>query len=184
MRPGKIVYRRISPTGKTLLIRYLDQGDTQLLLDYINTLSKEKTFIRYQGEQLTFEEEQQFVDKHLKGIREGKTVQLLAISNKQLVGLSGIYVSDKAEKHIGGFGISLTKEFRGKGIGTILMKKVLEEAKQHLKDLKIITLSVFGNNAIAKNLYKKMGFVEYGNLPKGILYRGKPVDHIYMYKKI
>lgn len=37
MKPGQIVYEDISPTGKPLLIRYLDKGDTQILLDYINT---------------------------------------------------------------------------------------------------------------------------------------------------
>lgn len=92
-------------------------------------------------------------------------------------------MKDKAEKHVGTFGITMAKDFRNKGIGTTLMELVLEEAKK-LKDLKIITLGVFGNNPIAKNLYKKLGFVEYGYLPKGIVHKGKFVDHIYMYKEI
>ena len=63
------------------------------------------------------------------------------------------------------------------------MEAVLKEAKK-LKGLKIIDLGVFGNNPVARNLYKKMGFIEYGNLPKGILHKDKLVDHIYMYKEI
>lgn len=184
MKPGKIVYQDTTLRGKPLLIRYLTKGDTRILLDYINTLSKEKTYIRFQGEQLTFDEEQEFVDKNLKGIKEGKAIQLLAFSNKKLIGISGVYNLEKAERHIGVFGISLAKQFRGEGIGTVLMEKVLEETKKNLKNLKMVTLGVFENNPIAKNLYKKMGFKEYGNLPKGVIHRGKFVNHIYMYKEI
>lgn len=183
MRPGKIVYKGKSSTGKELLIRYLNKGDTQILLDYINTLSKEQTFIRFQGEQLTLEEEQKFVDKNIKGIEEKTAVQLLAFSEDKLIGVSGVYMSEKIEKHIGVFGISLSSEFRSEGIGTIVMEKVLEEAK-NLKGLKIITLTMFGFNDIAKKLYEKMGFREYGRLPKGIIYKGDFVDYVYMYKLV
>ena len=64
------------------------------------------------------------------------------------------------------------------------MTKVIEEAKKRLKGLRIIRLSVFGNNPIAQKLYKKMGFSEYGKLPKGLLHKDAFIDHIYMYKEI
>lgn len=183
MKPGKIVYEGTTTTGKPLLIRYLDKDDTQVLLDYINTLSKEQTFIRFQGELLTLEEEQKFVDKNLKNIEEGTTVQLLAFADGKLIGVSGVYMLEKVEKHNGLFGISLASGFRGEGIGTILMEKVLEEAK-HLTGIKIIILNMFGPNEVAKRLYEKMGFIEYGRLPKGIVYKGEFVDYVYMYKEI
>lgn len=183
MTVGQIVYQGITASGKSLLIRYLDKGDTQILLDYINTLSKEQTFVRFQGEQLTLEEEQKFVDKNLKGIEEETTVQLLTFSDGKLIGVSGVYMLDKVERHIGTFGISLAVEFRSEGIGKILMEKVLEEAK-NLKGIKIITLTMFGTNEIAKKLYEKMGFREYGRLPKGITYKGNFVDYVYMYKNL
>lgn len=162
----------------------MDIGDTQILLDYINTLSKEKTFIRFQGEQLTLEEEQQFVDKNIKGISEGKAVLLLAFSGSQLIGVSEVFMLEKVEKHNGLFGISLAKQFRGEGIGTILMEKVLEEAKKNLAGLKIVVLTMFGTNEIARKLYEKMGFIEYGRLPKGIIRKDQFEDYVYMYKEV
>ncbi len=39
------------------LIRYPNHNDIFQLLQYINDLSAEKTFIRFQGEQLSLEEE-------------------------------------------------------------------------------------------------------------------------------
>ncbi len=184
MKPGTIVYQGKSKSGKDLMFRYPIDKDLQMLRNYINTLSREKTFIIFQGEQVSLEEERKYLDSQLKAIIEDRAVQLLAFSEEILVGNTQINLQTKAIKHIGVFGISLAKEFRGEGIGTLLMEKLIEEAKQHLKGLKIITLECFGNNKIAKKLYEKMGFIKYGNLPKGIIYKDTPVDHIYMFKEI
>ncbi len=180
----KLVYTGKSKSGKEIVFRYPAESDLQMLCDYINTLSKEQTFIIFQGEQVSLEEEKIYLDSQLKAISENKSVQLLAFFEGKLVGNTQINLQSKATKHIGVFGISLAKEFRGEGIGTLLMEKLIEEAKQHLENLKIITLECFGNNEIARKLYEKMGFIKFGNLPKGILYRGTPVDHIYMFKEV
>jgi len=39
-------------------------------------------------------------------------------------------------------------------------------------------------NPTAKELYKTFGFVEYGSLPKGLLYKGKFEDEVYMYYEV
>ncbi len=184
MKPGTVIYNGKLKSGRDLVFRYPAENDLRLLQEYINTLSKEKTFILFQGEQVSLEEEKKYLDSQLKAITENKAVQLLAFSEGILAGNTQINLQDKAVKHIGIFGISLAKEFRGEGIGTLLMKEIIKEAVQNLKSLKIITLEFFGNNFIAQKLYKKMGFVEYGNLPKGVTHRGKFVDHIYMYKEV
>lgn len=172
MKPGQIIYR------------YPNKDDLKAVWEYINTISKEQTFILFQGEQITWEMEEKWLEGELKKIADRKAIQLFVFADNKLIGVSGISMKEKAEKHIGVFGITLAKNYRNKGIGTALMKNVLKEAKKNLIDLKIIILGVFENNPIARSLYEKMGFVEYGNLPKGIRHKGKFVDHIYMYKEI
>src|SRR3989338_1469419 len=184
MKPGTIVYTGKSKSGKEIIFRYPTENDLHMLRDYINTLSKEKTFIIFQGEQVSLEKDKKYLDSQLKAIAEEKSVQLLAFSEGRLVGNTQIGLQSKAIKHIGVFGISLAKEFRGEGVGTLLMEKIVKEAKKNLKGLKIITLECFGNNEIARKLYGKMGFRTFGNLPKGIIYRDTPVDHIYMFKEV
>lgn len=53
------------------------------------------------------------------------------------------------------FAISLYKEYRNKGYGSLLMKKIIEHLKQ--KGYKQASLSVDKNNYAVK-MYKKLGF--------------------------
>lgn len=184
MKPGEIVYQGKSKSGKEIIFRYPTKDDLKSLWEYFTKISKEKTFISYQGEEITLEGEKKWLKGELKKITECKAIQLFVFSDNQVIGVSGVSMKERAEKHVGIFGITIAKDFRKDGIGILLMETVLKEAKKNLKELKIVTLGVFGNNPIAQKLYKKMGFVDYGNLPKGAIHRGVPVDHIYMYKEI
>ena len=56
--------------------------------------------------------------------------------------------------------------------------------KKKLSGIKIVTLEVYSTNDIARNLYKKFGFIEYGKLPNGVSRSGKFEDEFMMYKNI
>ena len=64
------------------------------------------------------------------------------------------------------------------------MKLTLEEAEKNLPELRLVTLGVFEINTLAREMYMKFGFQEYGRLPEGSQYKDQYVDDIYMYKKI
>ncbi|KKQ62478.1 MAG: hypothetical protein US85_C0026G0006 [Candidatus Shapirobacteria bacterium GW2011_GWF1_38_23] len=64
------------------------------------------------------------------------------------------------------------------------MSLIISQAQKKLPSLKTITLDCFANNQVALNLYKSLGFIEYGRLPKGLNYRDTLVDEISMYKPI
>lgn len=170
--------------GNDILVRSPEVGDVKEMLKFINELSKERTFIRYQGEQETLESETKYLESRLEAIKNKKAVHLLAFSENKLIAATEIHMMDKTEKHVGIFGISVIKDFRGKGLGKLLVELVLKEAKKEIPDIKIVTLEVFSTNDIAKGLYKKLGFIEYGMLPNGITRGGKFEDAILMYKNI
>lgn len=170
--------------GKNIIIRYPQMGDMEAMWRYINILSKEKTFLRFQGEEITLEEEKQFLTSQLEKIAKKQAILLLAFHDDKLVGVAGIDMQDKVESHTGLFGISVLKEYRGEGIGSLLTKYCLDEAKKNIPELEIITLCVFSTNQAGLEMYKKEGFIEYGRLPKGIKLDDKYVDHIQMYKLI
>lgn len=54
------------------------------------------------------------------------------------------------------------KKFWGKGLGTLILEKILKVASEELL-LKSISLKVLKTNIIAFNLYKKFNFEEIGN---------------------
>ena len=184
---GKVVFEGKTEEGLEVLIRYIKDGDAGALNEYINILSKERTFISYQGEEVPLEVEKEYIQKVLKKFENNEAVHILAFVEGKLIGTSDLHMMDQgrgAIKHNGHFGISILKEYRGKGLGKLLMRLVLDEAIKNLSNLRIITLGVFATNEAAFKLYKSFGFVEYGRLPEAFSYKGEYVDEIRMYKKV
>lgn len=167
-----------------VIVRYPQNGDVEAMLKYINAISKEKTYITWQGEEISLKHEQIYLKNQLKRIKKNETVQLLLFVNSELSGISAIDLGERIKSHIGVFGITIAQKYHGKGFGKLLMKLILEEASRGLSKLKMITLEVFAENEKAIKMYKNFGFIQYGKLPKGNLYKGKLVDDIQMYKNV
>lgn len=184
MTEDKIIFQTTTKTGKIVSFRYPTIDDAQILTNYINEISKEKTYIIFQGEQQTLEEETDWLKTKLEKINQNKCVFILAFIDNKLIGSSDITLKSLVQKHVGSFGITISKEFRNEGIGKILIDLVIKESVSKIIGLKIITLEVFSNNSIGQSLYRKMGFSEYGCLPNGIKYLDDFVDEILMYKKV
>ncbi|HNY04523.1 MAG TPA: GNAT family protein [Candidatus Woesebacteria bacterium] len=180
----KIIYRGFTKTGQKLIIRYPESRDLLQVWRYFNKISAEKTFITYQGEKVSKKDEASWLDKNIKAILQKKSVYLFVFIDGKLSGVSEITLKERVSKHIGSFGITLAPETRGQGIGKLLMNLVISEAQKKLPGLKMITLDCFANNEIALKLYRSLGFIEYGRLPKGLNYHGSFVDEVSMYKII
>jgi RimJ/RimL family protein N-acetyltransferase len=166
------------------VIRYPKISDVNSAYQYINKLSKEKTYIRFQGEKISYEDEKKWLIKRIKDIKNKKTITLFLIINYKICGICNIDLHDKTESHVGALGLSIDKTMRNQGLGKILIETTIKETKKKLKKLKIITLDVMDPNKKALSLYKKSGFKQYGFLPKGTTYRNRLVDRISMYLAI
>lgn len=178
------IFQQRSKKGKVISLRPPTVDDAQICMDYINTLSKEKTFILFQGEQLSLEEEKSYLESRVQLMTLKKGVTLLAFYKEELIGIVGVEVLDKVQSHIGVLGLSIAKAFRGEGIGSLLLDVMIEKASQEIAFLEIVTLTVFSHNIVGLALYKSRGFTEYGKLPRGIKLGDSYVDEILMYKKI
>jgi len=65
--------------------------------------------------------------------------------------------------------------YRGKGVGSIVLYRLMEYVFDKMKFYKMYT-SVLDNNQGALNLYKKFGFREEGKLRKHVLREGEYID--------
>lgn len=128
----------------------------------------------------TVEQQKDWIDKILQNNRE--TI-LVAETQKKIVGWL-VFLSPGRIKlsHTGSFGMMIQKDFRGKGIGKLLIKGILEWAKLN-PFIEKVSLGVFSTNESAIALYKKMGFIEEGRKIREFKKNDNEyIDDILMYK--
>lgn len=174
----------ITKSGKEIKFRYPNIDDVSRLKDYINLISAEQSYLILQGFQNTIETETKWLKDKLNKIKNNKCVYICGFYNNDLVACSEITLGSDAKEHIGSFGISVALEFRGQGLGQKIMELTIKESIKKMPKLQIIDLEVFDKNIIGKNLYKKLGFIEYGLLPKALKRKGEYDDAVLMYKRV
>jgi ribosomal protein S18 acetylase RimI-like enzyme len=107
-----------------------------------------------------------------------------AFDGDELIGIAGFYRHEpKKTSHKGTiWSVFIKPNWQGKGLGRNLMEETLLEAWK-MADLETILLGVSSNNPTAFNLYKNLGFVEYGREPNCLKHKGEYVDEILMVMK-
>ena len=96
---------------------------------------------------------------------DGDAIAVVAEIDSHVVGLCQVTRQQPGSdaSHRGGLGISVSKDHRGKGVGTALMQETLQRCKGKFE---IIELSVFTTNQVARKLYEKFGFKTFGVRPR------------------
>ena len=85
----------------------------------------------------------------------------------RIVGMIGAFWQDKQKtKHIGNiFGVYVNPKFRGKGVGKLLMKAILNKLDE-MPQIEKIKLGVVTQQTPALKLYEKYGFKTIGKCVK------------------
>ena len=83
--------------------------------------------------------------------------------------------------HVGVLGMGILPEYRGRGLGKILLAKTINHAKE-INKLEKIELVVFESNINAIKLYKEFGFFEEGKRLKARKIDGKYDNELLMGK--
>ena len=168
---------------KRIKIRKISKKDlrnVEKFQDFINSLIKKGAQIMM-NKKFSLKEEKKWLKEQLKKIKKHKKVSLIAEHNNMVVGNTDIDLKIGRQSHIGEFGITIRDGYRGIGLGSYLMNKIIKLAKKELKPQpKIIRLGVFSTNKPAIGLYKKFGFKKVAKIPKQIAIKGKLVDEIIM----
>jgi len=157
-----------------------DLRNVRKFQDFINSLITEEAKILL-NKKLSLKEERKWLEEMLENVKIHRKVFLVAECNNKIVGTTGIELNRGKKNHVGEFGITIRKDYRGIGLGKYLMGEILKLAKKELKPKpKIIRLSVFSTNKPAINLYKKYGFKKVGTIPKQVQCKGKLTSEVIM----
>ncbi len=167
--------------GTIVLLRYPLKKDSMQLMNLINELIDEHAPIGA-NKKLNRKQEEEYVRKAIKEIKEKKRIQFLAEIDKNIAANIGINRLYGKSMHVGELGIFIKKLYRDKGIGEFMVQQGLKYA--HKAGIKMVKLSVFANNDRAIHLYKKLGFKKVGLLKGALKDKGKYFDEIIMVKYI
>lgn len=113
------------------------------------------------------------------GVLEGKQVASVVEVDGRVVGMCQVQPDGPPEElgHRGTLGILIRNGYRGKGLGRALILDVLAKCPGKFD---IVGLGVLSHNEVAKKLYKGVGFVELGTVPKKVKRGGRYYDELLM----
>ena len=180
MKAGNIVSSFYAKAGRKVVLRTPKWEDLDDLLELINSLVDEKANIS-RTKKVSREEEIDWLSGVLSRLEKDETFYLVADVDGKVVGTSELNRrSGGYEGHVGVIGIAIKKGFRDAGIGTEMLKALIDQART--MGLKVITLSAFATNKRAIHVYEKVGFVQTGRIPKKFFKDDEYIDEMIMTK--
>lgn len=155
------------------IIEKSNPEDAEQFITYLQTIGKETDNLTFgeEGLPITVESERAFIESKNKSSRD---LMIIARKNGKIVADASIDCLPRRMSHRASIGISVLKEEWGKGLGSILMKCLIEHAKN--VGIEIISLEVRSDNERAIHLYEKFGFKKIGVFPGFFKMNGEYVD--------
>ncbi|MBI1277900.1 MAG: GNAT family N-acetyltransferase [Anaerolineaceae bacterium] len=161
------------------IIREATPDDAAAVIFHNDLIANEPRngIIRGPGESMSLEDEQNYLKN--SSVADNSCFLIAITPAGEVIGVCGFQGGKrKAVRHQGGLGISVNIEWRDKGVGTALMRRLIDWAK----NTGIITrmeLTVMAHNTRAIHVYEKLGFQIEGRQRAALFKDGAYVD-VYM----
>lgn len=157
-------------------------ADAQEILDLMKIIGGESDNLTFDGRgfyNTTVENEARLLDEKASSDREAFFV---VRKDARIAGMCHYTACSKERMaHRGTIGICLRKSACGQGLGTALMERLLDFARNTAKS-EIVSLEVRCDNSSAIHLYEKFGFEKVGTFRGFFKVNGKLVDFYIMEK--
>ncbi|MDX9939824.1 MAG: GNAT family N-acetyltransferase [Sphaerochaetaceae bacterium] len=163
--------------GTDIVIRSVLPDDADALVSYLMRITSQSDNLTFESdESALFADERLFIET-LEASENA--LALIALQGEQIVG-SITFMGGKRPKcaHAGEFGISVDRQWWGKGIAHALMKAMIGWARG--ASIAKIDLEVRTDNHRAIALYHDFGFVEEGVIREALVIEGRTVDLMHM----
>lgn len=136
--------------------------DAERIIEYIKKIGGETDNLTFGKEGLPVTVEQE--EEYLKQVHDSKhSVHYSVWKNGEIIGDGGLTGLPRRMSHRAEMGLSVVKAEWNKGIGSMILNKLIEYARQN--EIEIIDPEVRSDNAGAIHLYEKYGFKHAGTRP-------------------
>lgn len=146
-----------SKSGAQVVVRSASKQDAAAILELSSSVIGEEVYQLTSSSEfkMTIEAEEKWIESHLANPNH---IILVAEMNSRIVGLLDFSNGHRQRiAHTGEFGMSVEKTVRDQGVGSLLLKALIEWAAKN-GTVEKLGLNVHSNNDRAIALYKKMGF--------------------------
>lgn len=150
-------------------------ADAEQMVAFYNRVGGETSYLSFEKDEYPMS-----VDAQRKDIEEladsPSNITLLAMNGDELVGIATIHSSSKIKaRHDGELGIVVAEQYQGQGIGTELIRRLIEWAKGNGVTTRI-SLDTRTDNVKAVALYLQFGFQVEGCRKNSTLLNGTYYD--------
>ena len=155
-----------------LSIRHVTESDAPRLREYAIRLFSEDLPGIFRRPDPTLEDEVALIRDSLA---QDNGTLLIAEAQGSIVGLVRLIGERLAEEaHTATFAISVDREWRGRGVGTALMRAILDWGATH--GITRVQGFVWATNPRALEFYEGLGFQREGLCRRAIIRDGEPID--------
>ncbi len=158
-----------------VIIRGASEDDAEQMIAHVCRLTEELDIDLplEPGEfDLTVEDERRILRQYAAS---PNSVFLVAEARGQIISVLNLTGGQRrADVHMAKMGLSVRRDWRGKGVGSAMIARAIEWARVH--GLARIELQVYDRNTAAIRLYERFGFVTEGIRRSAVRHRGKAID--------
>jgi putative acetyltransferase len=154
---GAPVLKVPPPSG--VEVRAARPRDARQVLGLVRSVASERRFIRTEEVPWTLRE----LRRQFRRSWTPNGAHIVALAEERVIGDLGITREKHAVlRHVADLGMSVSQEWRGRGVGSALLSKAFRWAEW--AEVEKVSLTVYPHNDAARALYRKFGFEEEGRL--------------------
>ncbi|MEM5834892.1 MAG: GNAT family N-acetyltransferase [Candidatus Aenigmatarchaeota archaeon] len=130
IKPGQLIEEFKAKDGKKIIFRTPKNSDLFQLLNFINALVKEDTFILI-AKRKTIKEEKEYLKNVLSLMKKGKGIWLVGLYKNKIVAHGSVEVGNgERSPHVGEIRLAVLKTYRNLGIGKRLLSLLINFGKR------------------------------------------------------
>jgi RimJ/RimL family protein N-acetyltransferase len=176
----ELVTQFICQNGQEITLRPAVPEDASEIIETINSVALERSYILTEQFKKTELEEKQYIAE----MDTTKNLLLVAVADGKVIGGLGAHQASSGRHfknaHVCEIGLHLIKPYREQGIGAKMLEYALEWARDY--GYKKLDACIFTSNKRSLYLFRKFGFVVEGKRAKQFRIGNEYIDEVIMGK--